>query len=187
VQVYQGGYPQQQPAAYPQQQALARQQQAAGPPAVAPQQGGELQKMAGKNPKGSALALAGAGVAMLVLPLLILPALGVGMGLYVLPAVFSLLPFGGAAWLLKRGVKPPEALSPAREQQLLELAMRTGGALTVTATAHNLRIPLEEAEAALMDLARKGHVEIDNDEDTGAVIYVFPEIKPTPALPGRTS
>lgn len=143
---------------------------------------GELQKIADANPKGTALALASAGVAMLVLPLFILPALGFGFGLYVLPAVFSMLPLGGALWMLKRGPRTPPALSPALEQGLLALAVRSGGALTVTETAHQLGMPLEEAEAALMELARKGHVEIDNDSDTGAVIYVFPEIKPAPAL-----
>ena len=62
------------------------------------------------------------------------------------------------------------------ERRLLHLAVAQSGQLTVTGAAVGLGISLAGAEAALMRLVRSGHVAVENDAATGAVLYVFPDI-----------
>ncbi|GEM_PF-3679663 len=143
----------------------------------------ELGSLIDGRPRQAALMLALAGLATLLVPPVILSVLGFTAGWFVAPILFSLLQLGGAAWVMKRAKVEQDGLNPALEQPLLALAMQLNGVLTVTSTAHGLGIGLDEAEAALMILARAGHVQIDNDSESGAVIYIFPEIKPAAPLP----
>ena len=60
------------------------------------------------------------------------------------------------------------------------MAMAEGGELTAPLVAHRLQTSLDNADAMLMDLARRGHAEIHNDEASGAVVYRFPDIWANP-------
>jgi len=63
------------------------------------------------------------------------------------------------------------ALAAARERDILGLAMRARGPLTVADVAHVLGLSLAEAEAALTAMSRTGHVIPDIDLDTGLLRF----------------
>jgi TM2 domain-containing membrane protein YozV len=67
-------------------------------------------------------------------------------------------------------------LDPDMEQRILDIAILHNGRVTTTTVAHELSVPLRIAEAALSALARAGYVTVDAHAESGAVIYVFPEI-----------
>jgi hypothetical protein len=60
------------------------------------------------------------------------------------------------------------------ESKLIHLATGAGGRLTAVAAAGALNAPLRDVEGALDALVHTGHVGIDNDPQSGAVVYVFP-------------
>lgn len=82
--------------------------------------------------------------------------------------------------LLGPGVRalPPPARDPREELRLalVRAAAAKGGALSVTqgvmATGKDFTI----VEAALDDMVKSGYVDIDNDPETGIVIYKFGEL-----------
>jgi len=75
-----------------------------------------------------------------------------------------------------------KALPPARvsaedlRQTLLKAAAARGGALSVTQGVLACGKSFEEVEAALDEMAKKGYAEIDNDPNSGVVIYKFGDL-----------
>ncbi len=105
-----------------------------------------------------------------------------------LPFVFLIGPaFAGIGMLIGAGYfalanrRPQQALDTGIERRLLVLAKQKGGVVTVSDAALHLQVSLAQAEEALGELLHSGHVDVDNDPDTGAVIYVFRDW--APALP----
>lgn len=67
-------------------------------------------------------------------------------------------------------------LNPAEnaQQTLLRAAQANGGVLTVTQGVLASGLSFEEVEEALRDMVVKGHVDVDNAEDSGVIVYRFP-------------
>lgn len=72
------------------------------------------------------------------------------------------------------------------ESDVLTLASR-GVALTVANVARGLDLSLDEAERRLDDLAARGRLDLELNEDTGALFYVFRglDVTPPPAALAR--
>jgi hypothetical protein len=126
---------------------------------------------------GGLIALGAVGVGLVVA--------GVGAGLIVtlslpwllisVPVTASLVMFG-AAWVLRKQQRAAAQRIPRTlETQLLEHAAASAGRVTAVTAARALAVPIEEAGEALDKLAQSGHVDIDNDVDTGVIVYVFPD------------
>ena len=144
-------------------------------------QPGSLLALAARHPTASSIGLAVAAFAALFGPLALVLSLHLPGWLMIGPGVVGAILLGGAIAAPRGALK---ALSRAfgqatLEQRILELALRCGGRLTVPGTAQQLSISLNDAESSLMDLARAGHVDIDNDPSSGAVIYVFRDFAKT--------
>lgn len=131
--------------------------------------------LARSHPRAVAAGLSLAGVAMLVGPAIVISAIGLPWLLYLGPVVMSTMAFGLSVATLRLGPAKPD--TAALEHRILDLAMRSGGQLTVASTAHALQVPMHDVEEALMSLARADHVDIENDMQTGAVIYVFRDLR----------
>ncbi|MFV8751612.1 hypothetical protein ACNOYE_13795 [Nannocystaceae bacterium ST9] len=131
--------------------------------------------MVRSHPRAFALGFSFAGVAMLVGPAVLISAIGLPWLLYLAPVGLALTSFGVAIGLARSG--PSKQSHVELEHRIIDLAIRSGGQLTVIATAHALKISLGEAEEALMALARANHVDIENDMQTGAVLYVFRDLR----------
>jgi len=65
----------------------------------------------------------------------------------------------------------------AMRMLLLRAAKKHGGKLTVTQGVMASGKSFADVEKALDDMAKSGYVGIDNDPDTGAVIYTFGELE----------
>jgi len=61
--------------------------------------------------------------------------------------------------------------------QLVKAAEARGGQLSVTQGVVDTGRGFAEVEATLNDLVKSGYVNIDNDPDTGVVVYTFPELE----------
>ncbi|OAB56397.1 hypothetical protein AY600_05535 [Phormidium willei BDU 130791] len=70
----------------------------------------------------------------------------------------------------------PQATQDEQVMKLLEVAQRQGGQLTVTQAVMATGLSFNLAEKLLMELAKTGYVDVDNDETTGAVVYRFREL-----------
>lgn len=136
--------------------------------------------LAARHPVAVSLALGIAALSALFGPLALILALELPYWLMVGPVVLATILLGAAIAAPRGGLSAISRAfgQPALEQRILELALRSGGCLTVPGTARELSISLADAERALMDLARAGHVDIDNDPSSGAVIYVIREVEP---------
>jgi hypothetical protein len=73
----------------------------------------------------------------------------------------------------------------AREREVVALAQRSGGRLSMTDVVSGTSLGITEAEALLEDLARNGYVDIQVTDD-GVVEYAFFEAGPpsAPRSPG---
>jgi len=67
---------------------------------------------------------------------------------------------------------------PLLAVRVLRLASESRGMLTVAQTAMELNVPLDEAEAALVECAAKGGATIEVDARSGVVSYRFAEFLP---------
>ena len=106
------------------------------------------------------------------------------------PRALALPSAGAGAGLLKPSVELPPGKRPARpirpadehggaelEVVLTREAMKRRGTLSVTQAVAATGRPFREVEETLDAMLRAGYVGIDNDSDTGVVIYVFHEIQ----------
>ena len=133
-------------------------------------------RLAAAHPRLLAGGLVFVGLAVLFGPLVLISTIGLPAWLVIGPVLLSIIAFGGA-FAVARGSLAALG-SSAHEQRIIDLAARFGGRLTVGLTAQQLSISLREAEDALMALVRTGHVDIDDDPDSAAVIYVFRDLSP---------
>jgi hypothetical protein len=145
------------------------------PPTEAP---GQAMSIAARHSRAIAAGLATVGIGLLAGPLVIILALELPIWTFVGPVVFAAAAFVGAIAVSRGALLELDRARrrPDLERRLLEMATHTRGRLTVPLAARLLSISLSEAEDMLTSLARSGHVEIDNDPETGAVLYLFPSL-----------
>jgi len=117
---------------------------------------------------GAGLVVAGVGVGLIVM--LSLPWL-----LVAVPVTATLIMFGAALVLRKQQHVAAQRIPQTLEAKLLDHAAAAAGRVTAVTAARALAVPIDEASEALDKLAQSGHVDIDNDVDTGVVVYVFPD------------
>jgi hypothetical protein len=130
-----------------------------------------------RHPEAAAGALLFGATAITTTSAVAISLLQVSWLLLAVPAMPALACLLGAVVLIAGRRRPATGESDSDvERRLLGLAVAQSGQLTVTGAAVGLGIPLAEAEAALMRLVRSGHVAVENDAATGAVLYVFPDI-----------
>lgn len=124
---------------------------------------------------GRLVAGAVAGVGILVLTAWCVVAAQLSLPwLFYLPGLFVALVLGIAAGLLRvLARRSRRALADRTERAILHLAARTAVPLTIPDTARALGLSLAEAEAALSDMARAGHVATELDMDTGTLHFRF--------------
>ena len=74
----------------------------------------------------------------------------------------------------------PETQAPLNPEQLriglLKAAQANRGQLSVTQGVMATGAPFKKVEAVLKDMLKAGYVGIDNDPETGVVVYVFKEL-----------
>jgi hypothetical protein len=117
---------------------------------------------------GVGLVVAGVGaglILMLSLPLILIS----------VPVAASLVMFVAALVLRKQQRAAEQRIPQTLEAQLLDHAAASAGRVTAVTAARALAVPIKEASEALDKLAQSGHVDIDNDIDTGVIVYVFPD------------
>lgn len=91
---------------------------------------------------------------------------------FYLPGIFVALALGIAAGLFRAlARRSRRALADRTERAILHLAARTSVPLTIPDTARSLGLSLAEAETALSDMARAGHMAADVDMNTGALHF----------------
>lgn len=85
--------------------------------------------------------------------------------------------FGSLLWLLAKKLDAAAHLLRYRRQQnrVVRLARQRGGRLTVTETAADTGLTVEEAAEILKQLADGGFVEVEIT-DSGLIVYRFPEV-----------
>ena len=84
---------------------------------------------------------------------------------------------------------PPAADShhPERPQDLRTLLLRTAhrgdGKLTVTQAVMETGVSFRKVERKLRRMVRAGYIDMDNEPDSGVIVYLFPELvgRPAPA------
>lgn len=74
-----------------------------------------------------------------------------------------------------------EPMDPKQREKMLNLkllkaAQSRHGSLSVTQGVVDTGADFSEVQTALLNLAKKGHADIENDPKTGAVTYVFHEL-----------
>ena len=106
----------------------------------------------------------------------------------------STTPLAAASAAAAEAVAPPAAAPPrepvappaARPQdlrtRLLRVAHRGDGRLTLTQAVMETEAGFDEVELALRALVTAGHIDVDNDPDSGVVLYLFPELVGRPRL-----
>lgn len=62
-------------------------------------------------------------------------------------------------------------------QKLLDAASREGGYLTVTQAVQATGLSFQRAESVLRDMVASGYVDVDNEPESGVVLYRFPELE----------
>jgi TM2 domain-containing membrane protein YozV len=68
----------------------------------------------------------------------------------------------------------PAALNQEQKMvRLLEVARERGGRLTVPQAVMSMHLGFEEVEALLLEMHRKGYAAMDNDLETGVIVYEF--------------
>lgn len=75
-----------------------------------------------------------------------------------------------------RTLEPAPATQVPLRIQLLKAAQTRGGKLSVTQGVVDTGADFTEVEAELMAMAKKGYAGIENDPNTGAVVYDFHEL-----------
>jgi hypothetical protein len=88
----------------------------------------------------------------------------------------SLLAAGELAPRRSGGDTPIPETPEAFRKALLKAAAAAGGALTVAQGVLATGRDFAEVESMLDDMAARGYVGIDNDPDTGSVIYAFGDL-----------
>lgn len=76
-------------------------------------------------------------------------------------------------------VLPARRVDPAEEMRmaLLRAAQQSGGKLTVTQGVMATGKGFAEVEQALDDMLKSGYIGLENDPDSGVVVYLFHELR----------
>lgn len=154
---------------------------------VARSQGAGLELELFRNPTRLPRVLMGGGMGMGILAVILaLPAVGMPGGVAMMAALIAFSSICAALVLRQKakGLERTRALPVEIELGLLELAHRSGGELSVPATARALQIPLDEAQESLTRLAKRGYAELDVGPG-GEMVYKISQgaAAPSPALP----
>jgi len=108
------------------------------------------------------------------------------LGLAALLVLSGLLPLAGSIYLLWRVLQPQHAPRlwryKAREAAVLQLAQRLGGRLTVGDVALGTALTLQQAEAILNELVRKGYADLQLSP-SGMLVYHCLSNPMTPTKP----
>ena len=72
----------------------------------------------------------------------------------------------------------PRPIDPLLPVRILKLAEKRSGRLTVSVAAMSLEIGLDQAQAGLEELERRGAASSEIDEETGLMAWRFPEFLP---------
>ena len=137
-------------------------------------------RRAQRQPERAALLFTAGGALLLGASALAQQSLGLPALMLVGPTLGGLACLGFAAYLwARRHTLRARATSPSAslELRLIHAAAQSGGSLTVMGAALALGLPLDEVDAALMALARAGHANLDNDPESGSLIYSFPDLQ----------
>ena len=73
-------------------------------------------------------------------------------------------------------VEDPTAKAPPLTIQILQLAKRNHGRLTVTDCVLETGVAIAEIESQLKELVKSGYAHVTNDEHSGVVVYEIPEL-----------
>lgn len=123
------------------------------------------------------------------------PIFPIGFEAFLVAALF----FGAAYWALAKptftgllrliapriAAPPPEPTDPLLPVKILRLARAHHGTLTVSQTAIELNIPINEAEAGLAACVRASSATEDFDMRRGYALYLFPEFSDPASAPGE--
>ena len=90
-------------------------------------------------------------------------------------------PVGGEA---SGAVVAPHDAPKDLRTRLLRAAHRGDGRLTLTQAVMETEADFGEVETALQALVTAGHIDVDNDPDSGVVLYLFPELVGRPGKAG---
>jgi hypothetical protein len=85
---------------------------------------------------------------------------------------------GRARAALASGKGPRVSIDPILPVKVLSLAKERSGTLTVSEVAISLKVPIEQAEAALDSCLRSGAAIQDYEVTQGYTVYRFPEFLP---------
>ena len=77
---------------------------------------------------------------------------------------------------------PPPQKPKDLRTLLLHAAHRGDGKLTVTQTVMETGMDWKPVEKCLRKMVSAGYVDVDNEPDSGVVVYVFPELVARPQL-----
>jgi hypothetical protein len=94
---------------------------------------------------------------------------GIGVALGGLAALTALLLLSASRRLQARGV---EAKDSATEQAILAMAASRKGVLTTAEVAHNLQLPLRDADRLLSSMGERGRAQLEVNSD-GLLQYTF--------------
>jgi TM2 domain-containing membrane protein YozV len=89
--------------------------------------------------------------------------------------VVRYLPPAGAPSIPRSGLAEVDGVETMR-MKLLNAAAKHGGRLTVTQGVMETGKSFREVENALDQMAKSGYVDIDNEPQTGVVVYVFNQL-----------
>lgn len=90
--------------------------------------------------------------------------------------VLGLAPLIGGIWICARAKnKSLLRQKDHLEDELLKLARKNSGLLTIEEVAMNTRLTLDEARKVLEQFASEGYVELEIT-DTGVLVYKFPGV-----------
>ena len=76
----------------------------------------------------------------------------------------------------------PRERRPELRTRLLRAAHRGDGRLTLTQAVMETEADFDVVDKALRSLLTAGHIDVDNDPDSGVVLYLFPELVGRPTL-----
>lgn len=100
------------------------------------------------------------------------------LGISALFVLSGLFPLGASAYLLwrllRRGRTPRPWRYKTREAAILQLAQRSAGRLTVAEVAMDTALTLQEAEAMLNELVRKGYADLQLSPSGVLVYHILP-------------
>ncbi|MEB3338345.1 MAG: NINE protein [Leptolyngbyaceae bacterium] len=80
---------------------------------------------------------------------------------------------------LQPAIVAERVVKPTRDQLMVKLtqaAAKRGGKLSVTQAVMDTEITFAEAESTLKEMLKTGYVAIENDPQTGVVVYEFREL-----------